>query len=200
VARSNNVGSVSVNYATASNTATTPSDYTAIPLSTLTFISGGPLTQTVTVPVVGDTAVEPNETFFVNLSSCVGCTISDSQGIGTITNDDSPTPSITINDVALAEGNSGTKNFVFTVARSGDTTSISSVNFATSDGTAKNSDYTPQSGIVIFAAGETTKSISIAVKGDTGREKNEKFYVNLSNPTGCTIVDNLGIGTIQNDD
>jgi hypothetical protein len=92
VTRSNNVGAISVNYSTADSTATT-TDYTAIPTTTLNFAAGGPLTQTVTVSVNGDTTIEPTETFSVNLSSCVGCTITDNSGLGTITNDDSSTPS-----------------------------------------------------------------------------------------------------------
>jgi len=91
VTRSNNVGAISVNYSTADNTAIAPTDYAAKSSTTLNFAVGGPLTQTVTVSVNGDTTVESNESFYVNLSNCVGCTISDSQGIGTITNDDSST-------------------------------------------------------------------------------------------------------------
>jgi hypothetical protein len=90
VARSTNTGAISVNYSTADNTAVIPIDYTAKPTTPLTFAAGGPLTQTVTVPVMGDIAVEPNETFSVNLSNCVGCAISDNQGVGTIINDDLP--------------------------------------------------------------------------------------------------------------
>ena len=67
-------------------------------------------------------------------------------------------PAISINDVTLTEPNSGTRNFVFTVTRSGDTTGISSVNFATANGTATApSDYASNSGTLNFAAGETTK-------------------------------------------
>jgi hypothetical protein len=73
-------------------------------------------------------------------------------------------------------------------------------NYATSDGTASPSDYTSKSGTVSFAIGETTKIVTISVKGDTIKEKNEKFNVKLSKPIGCTITDNLGIGTIINDD
>ena len=74
--------------------------------------------------------VEPDETFFVNLSNPVGATILDGQGQGTIINDDAPAlPTITINDVAQAEGNSGTTNFVFTVTISA--TANATVNFAT---------------------------------------------------------------------
>ena len=59
---------------------------------TVTFTSGGPLTQTITVQVNGDTVVEPDETFFVNLSNPVNATLLDAQAVGTIVNDDVTTP------------------------------------------------------------------------------------------------------------
>lgn len=79
---------VTVNYATADGTATQPADYTSTS-GTLTF-TPGTTTQTITVPVIGETIPEANETFFVNLSGAVNATISDNQGVGTITNDDVP--------------------------------------------------------------------------------------------------------------
>jgi uncharacterized delta-60 repeat protein len=126
-----------------------------------------------------------------------------------LTDAPSPVTTISINDVALNEGNKkGNSPFSFTITRSGDTSGASSVNFATSDGTAtgggaspkSNSDYTSKSGTVNFAAGENIKTVTIVVKGDTKKEANETFNVNLSSQIGCTISDNLGIGTIQNDD
>ena len=77
---------VTVRYATANGTATAGSDYTAVS-GTLTF-APGQLTRTIAVPVLGDTVVEPNETFIVNLTSPTNATLSDSQGAGTITNND----------------------------------------------------------------------------------------------------------------
>jgi hypothetical protein len=80
---------VTVQVATADGTATAPSDYTAIaPAVTLTFNPGDPLTQNVTVLVNGDTTVEPDETFFLNLASAVNATIVDAQGQCTILNDE----------------------------------------------------------------------------------------------------------------
>ncbi len=78
---------VTVKYQTANGTATAPADYTAKALTTLSF-SAGQTTKTFTVLVKGELVVEPNETLFVNLSSPVNATISDSQGQGTILNDD----------------------------------------------------------------------------------------------------------------
>jgi uncharacterized repeat protein (TIGR01451 family) len=77
---------VTVSYATANGTASAGSDYVAA-AGLLTF-PPGMLSQPVNVPVVGDFAFEPNETFTVNLSGPGNATILDGQGLGTITNDD----------------------------------------------------------------------------------------------------------------
>ena len=105
---------VTVNYATADNSAVAGSDYQSTS-GTLTF-NPGDTTKTVTVLVNGDTTFEQNETFFVNLSSPTNATILDSQGQGTITNDDAapPTPTLSISDLNIAEGNSGPTTLTFT--------------------------------------------------------------------------------------
>jgi uncharacterized protein YhjY with autotransporter beta-barrel domain len=90
---------VSVNYATADGTATQPADYTNTN-GTLNF-TPGQTTQTITVLLNGDIVPEANETFFVNLSGAVNATISDNQGVGTITNDDVP---VTVNPATLPNG------------------------------------------------------------------------------------------------
>jgi hypothetical protein len=84
-------GAVTVNYATADGTATAGSDYVAAGSSPLSF-AAGETTKTVVVVINGDTVVEPNETFLVNLSGPIGATIADAQGQGTVVNDDSPPP------------------------------------------------------------------------------------------------------------
>ena len=88
-----------VNYATADGTATQPADYTST-TGTLTF-TPGQTTQTITVLVVGETVPEANETFLVNLSGATNASISDNQGIGTITNDDVP---VTVNPGTVPNG------------------------------------------------------------------------------------------------
>ena len=90
VTRSVNTPAISVQYQTVDDNAIAPIDYTSIPLTTLNFADNGSLTQTITVSVNGDSTVESNEAFNINLSNCVGCTNADNQGVGTITNDDSP--------------------------------------------------------------------------------------------------------------
>jgi subtilisin-like proprotein convertase family protein len=110
-------------------------------------------------------------------------------------------PSISIDDVQLAEGDSGTTAFVFTVSRTGDLSGTSSVDFATADGIAvAGTDYVSANGTVQFLANETSKTISTQVNGDTTDQDDEEFFVNLSNVTGATIADAQGQGTIFNDD
>ncbi len=191
---------VTVNYTTADGTATAGSDYTTT--SGLVTFTPGQTTQTITVPVIGDTIVEPNETFFVNLTTPTNATIADNQGIGTIINDDNAgTPTLSINDVTLTEGNSGTSNATFTVSLASAATSNVTVNYATANGTATaGSDYTTTSGLVTFTPGQTTRTINVPVIGNTVSEADETFSVNLTTPTNATIADNQGIGTIINDD
>jgi ribosomal protein L35AE/L33A len=189
---------VTVNYATANAAATSPADYTAT-TGTLTF-NALVTSQTITVPVVGDTLDEANETFQVNLSGAVNATIADGQGIGTITDND-PAPSLTINNVTVTEGNSGTATATFTVTMSAVSGQTVSVNYSTASGTASAStDYTSTSGTLSFTAGVVTGTIAVSVLGDTLDEPNETFQLNLSNASGATIADNQGIGTITDDD
>jgi len=86
------------------------------------------------------------------------------------------------------------------VGRTG-SSGTSQVSYSTSDGTAKGgSDYTAANGTLTFAAGETSKTITVAIAGDTTVEANETFTVNLSAASGATIADASATGTIVNND
>jgi hypothetical protein len=188
---------VTVDFATADGSATAPPDYAAAS-GTLTF-APGETTKTVTVPVNGETVCESDETFLVNLSNVTGATIVDGQGQGTIVNDD--TCGLSINDVTVTEGNSGVTNAAFAVSLAQASANPVTVDFATADNTATTpSDYTAASGTLTFAPGETTKTITVLVNGDTLVEPDETFFVNLSNIVGATAADAQGQGTIVNDD
>ena len=204
VTRSGGDAAFDVNFATADGTATAADkDYNA-QSGTLHFAQGV-VSQNISVVVNGDTKVEGNETYEVNLSGATnGATISHAQGVGTIVNDDvAPVAgSVTINNVSVAEGNNGTVLETFTVTRSGGDTAFD-VNFATADGTATTADkdYNAQSGTLHFAQGVVSQNISVVVNGDTKVEGNETYEVNLSGATnGATISHAQGVGTIVNDD
>lgn len=103
--------------------------------------------------------------------------------------------------VSVTEGNSGSTNAVFTVKLSASTTSTVTVVYGTVDGTAKaGSDYTKVSGKLSFAPGETSKTISVPVIGDTLVEANETFTVSLSYPANAGLSNSSATGTIVNND
>ncbi|BAY60356.1 polymorphic membrane protein [Calothrix brevissima NIES-22] len=110
-------------------------------------------------------------------------------------------PSLSIKDISVTEGNTGTTNATFTVTLSAASTSAVTVNYATANGTATaGSDYTATTGTLTFNPGVTSKTLNVAVTGDTTFEPNETFFVNLSNAANATIADNQAVGTITNDD
>ncbi len=195
---------VTVNYATRDGSATaTSGDYLST-MGTLTFAPGEPMKQVI-VEVAGDTQVEDDETFFVDLSEPAGAAIDDGQGEGTILNDDLAPPAATIDDVAQLEGDDGTVAATFTVELSRPPEAVPgtvSVDYATQDGTAMTADddYLPASGTLTFAPGEISRELTVEIVGDTLLEDDEGFSVILSNPTGMTIDDGRGEGTILNDD
>ena len=193
---------MSVDFATANGSAVSTSDYDPA-AGTLVFAPGETAKQVV-VQVIGDTTVEPNEKFSVNLSNASGATIADAIGLGTITDDDSggrPNPSLTIANATVTEGNSGSTNAVFTVTLSATSTNTVTVNYATAPGSAvAPADYTSTSGTLTFNPGETALQIAVLVQGDTVGEANETFSVNLSGATNATIADNSGLGTITDND
>jgi hypothetical protein len=187
---------VTVAYATVDGSATAGSDYQATS-GTLTFAPGETI-NLITVPLKGDRLAEPNETFFVNLSSPTNASIGRGQGIGTIVDDD---PRISITDTSVTEGNMGTRPITFTVSLAAAYDVPVTVAYATANGTAAaGSDYQAASGTLTFAPGETSKTITVSVNGDRLGEADETFVVNLSSPNYGAITDSQGVGTIWEDE
>ena len=191
---------ITVNYATATGTAGS-GDFAA-KSGTLTF-AAGKVKANIAVPVKGDVADEADETFSLNLSAPVNATVADGTGTGTIRDDDPGSGlRLTVGDVTVYEGNSGTQTATFTVSLSGPATSDVTVAYATGDQSAvQPGDYAVKTGTLTFAAGVVNKNVAVTVKSNTGAEPDETFAVTLSNPTGgATVADNTGVGTIRNDD
>ena len=192
-------GAFTVNYETADGTALAGSDYTATS-GTLSF-ADNQTSATVTVTLNNEGIPELDETLFLNLSSPTGATIADAQGVGTIVNDDGTPIQVSINDVSIVEGDSGTSVLTFTVTRTGGTGAFD-VNFNTQNGTAvEPGDYVANSGTLSFGVGQNSQTISITINGDNLPESNEAFQVLLSGATNnAIIVDGSGTGTIVNDE
>jgi Calx-beta domain-containing protein len=110
-------------------------------------------------------------------------------------------PTISIGDVALPEGNSGTRAFSFPVTLTAAVPQPVTVRFATADGSARApADYLATSGTLSFAAGETAKTVTVTVKGDTVNEVDESFTVVLSSPANASIGKAQALGTIIDDE
>ena len=200
---------VTVGYATADGTATDADNDYEPTSGTLTFAPGD-TSETITVPVNGDTDDESDETFVVNLSGATNATpatAGDDQATGTIRDDDSPTetrPSVSIGDASAAEGDTGTTTLTFPVTLSRPSAAPIDVDYATANGTATaGSDYVAETGTVTFAPQDTSEAITITVNGDLTVEQTEQFVVNLTLAAGeadAVLADNQGTGSIVNDD
>jgi Calx-beta domain-containing protein len=192
---------VSFSYATSSapdGTATAGSDYVATSGGPITFAAGETQKQVV-VQVNGDTVDEQQEFFYLDISNVQNATVSSSRGKGFIVDDDGPT--ISINDVSITEGNSGTKAATFTLTLSGPSVEAIAVRVETAPGTATaSSDYNSVNVVVLFQPGDVTHTVDVQVIGDTNLESNETFFVNITEAFATTIADGQGVGTILDDD
>ena len=192
---------VTVNYQTVDGIAIGGVDYVSTS-GVLTF-APGEVTKTVPVQAIGDALAEPDETFFLNLSNATGASISDRQAQGLIVDDDGgiPLPTLSINDVALAAEGNGAASLTFTVSLSVPASGTVTVQFETGDRTAlAGLDYTASTGVLTFNPGVTALTLTVPVLGDNFLEGDEIFFVNLLSPTGATLADSQGVGTIGNDD
>ncbi|TVQ20627.1 MAG: DUF4347 domain-containing protein [Leptolyngbya sp. DLM2.Bin15] len=199
---------VTVGFATANGTATVANNDYLATFGQITFAPGQTV-ATINVTVVGDDTFEPDETYVINLSNPSNASLGNTQGIGTIENDD-PQPVISILGVTVNEGDAGTTLAPFTVQLSNPSFAPVIVAYETVDGTATaapgvgGNDYVAASGLVTFAAGQTTQVVNITVNGDTTFEGGgiETFEVRLSSPTGGVLSSSArqAIGGIQDDD
>jgi cysteine-rich repeat protein len=190
---------VTYSIATANGTATAGTDYVAGSLGGET-IAAGATSRTFVVSINGDTATEPNETFNVDVSNVTGAVVGDGQARGTITNDDSPLLSIA--NVSVTEGDSGTRMATFTVQLSQAATVPVSYDIATANGTAMaGSDYEANSLTAeTIPVGSSSRTFVVTINGDTVYEGNQTFTVNVTNVVGATVSDAQAIGTIVDDD
>ena len=211
-------GTVTINFSVG-GTADATNDYTQAgadtfnPVAgTVTFADGSP-TATVTVTPTTDNTDEPDETVILTVTSGIGYTIATSpndSATGTITDDDNA-PTISIGDVTLPEGNSGTTQFVFTVSLSNPSSTNVTVDYQSAVGGATpatagvcpGGDFEIVTGTVTFTPGQISNNttVSVPVCGELANEPDETFVVDLSNNSAnSTILDGQGLGTIQNDD
>jgi hypothetical protein len=186
---------VTVQYATADGTAVAGGDYTG-KTGVLTFLPGA-ISQAINVSILGDAETEPDETLMVTLTSATNATLSDSEGQGTILDDDN----LSIGDAVIVEGDHGVSHAVFSVALAFPLAQEVRFDYATANGTASaGSDYLAAAGTIVLLPGETSQTIAVPVIGDLRNEFDETFYLNLSDPVNVVLGDVQAIATIGNDD
>ncbi len=201
-------GSVTVNYGTVVSTpgagiATEVDDYLATS-GTLTFAAGVTL-QSIPITIVDDILVEGDETFTVDLSLPTGGVSLGTTSSTTVTiiDNDSvqPQPGSLAFSVATTSVSESAGTTTLTVTRTAGSDGIVSVNYATTAGTGTGfaseiSDYIAASGTLTFAAGETSKIITVTIIDDTQAEGDETFTVDLTVPTGNAAIGAISTTTV----
>jgi chitinase len=189
---------VDVDYTTTDGSATGGSDFAAA-TGTATIPAGATSTQ-VDITLTDDTTYEGDEGLTLDLTAPFNASIADAQGAGTVQDDDS-LPAASIDDVQVVEGNAGSTAATFTVSLANASAFPVTVDWAASDATATAGiDFTAAGGTVSFVPGATSAEAVVDVTGDTAAELNETFAVTLTNPSGASVADATGIGTITDDD
>ncbi|MDF1664186.1 MAG: Calx-beta domain-containing protein, partial [Planctomycetota bacterium] len=155
---------------------------------------------------------EADEAFSVQITSATGAIIGGGTQTETVTIVDNDAVTFSIDSPVVTELDAGaTNNLTFTVTVSGDTEQILTVDFASTDGTARNvgtnqGDYETQTGTTTFDGqanfGARTQSILLVINGDDINEPTEDLRVTLTNPVGnlVSIIGALGFGRIADND
>ncbi|MEL6929129.1 MAG: Calx-beta domain-containing protein, partial [Cyanobacteria bacterium J06600_6] len=190
---------ISLDYATADDTAIAGKDYTA-KKGTVIFAPGD-TSKTISVAINDDTKSETTESFSLNLSNVSDAIALESAITATIEDNDEPLPIISIEDVSFAEGNSGQNNVSVAIAIDKPSTKQITVAYTTEDDTARvDEDYQEATGTVIFALGETNKTIDLVLTGDVLNEADESLLLNLSDAVNADLNREHAVITIKNDD
>ena len=188
---------VTVNYTTG-DPATSPDDYTAA-AGALTF-EPGQTARTVDVPVDNDNRDEADELLTMKLTGG-GPPIDPVRAGATATILDDDGPAVRVADVTVAEGDAGTGDATFTVTLDDPSPQPVTLTYATANGTAAGGpDYTPASGAVELAAGETSRTVTVPVAGDTANEGDEDFFLSLGSPGHATIGNGTARAVVTDDD
>lgn len=171
-------GPASVTLGTQNNTAIAGLDYTAI-TTTLAF-AAGEVTKVVRIPLLMDSVTEGNEVFLVMLSSpTAGATLGLAQATATIVNSDPAAILVTSSDIGVSEPVSGQAMATFTITMSPHTAERT-ISFLTQDLSATaGTDYVATSGNLVFAAGETSKTVNVPINADALSEQAEHFRLRL---------------------
>ncbi|SIN77733.1 Right handed beta helix region [Singulisphaera sp. GP187] len=172
---------VTVQYGTSDGTAKAGSDYQATQ-GTLTF-APGETSKSITVPINTGTAVEPVESFSVDLKTPENAVVRDGQGIGTITHNIKAGTVQFKAPTYRADAQAGTATI--TVTRAEGTASGVGIDYAIQGGSAvSGTDYTSISGTLTFAADQMSQTITVPILANPKRTSDRTINLVLSHPTG----------------
>jgi len=193
---------VTVKFRTAADTATGNDVDFKGKDDTLTFPAETNATQQITIKVKGDTIHEGDEQFFVNLSNAFNASIQDSQGVGTIRdNDPVPVVSVPAGPTNFVEGD---RQHVVNLSASlsNATTADVTLTYKTQNGSALGgSDFTDVAGtLVTIPAGSLSVNLPVTVLGDVRFEGNENLYVEIDGATNASLGNQIGEVVLTNDD
>jgi hypothetical protein len=188
-----------VNYSTVDGTAVAGVDYDAT--SGVILFPAGTTAQTLTLSpgIYGNSTVQSNRSFHVNLSNPTNTTLARSQAVGTIIEDDFFR--VSVQSTNVVEGNSSRTNALLILTLSPAGSSSVTVSYETLDGTATSGlDFLPRSGSLRFVPGATNISMSVPVLGDVQHDLDESFFLLLSGAEGAMLSVNEATARILNDD
>jgi hypothetical protein len=201
IVRSHGVaGTVTVDVEAVAQSAEMPADFGELD-TTLTFAPGEVVKQ-VFVPIVTDAEAEGDETWRLVLDAPTGgASLGANQNVLAWLFDATPAwPMYSIGDASLLEGNDGSKSLTFTVTLTATDHDVD-IEWWTSAGTAlPGEDYVESTGVLHFAPGQGSKTLSVPVTGDADPESDEVFYVHLYGLAQSIVWDGLGEARILDDD
>ena len=186
VSRTGATAAGTIVFATAGVSATS-ADFTSVN-QTLTF-ADGELSKTVTVALTGDSLLETTETFQGSIQGASSGTIATGTATVSIIDDEQDTWRIsTVDNLASTSVSEGATSVAVLVTREGPASAAATIVVATGGGSATaGSDYTGVNQTLTFAAGETQKTVSIALTDDSAPEPNESFNVSISTASAGTL-------------
>lgn len=190
---------LTVSYATANGTAAAGADYLAR-TGTISF-APGQMVQSIPIPIVNDTAPEPDELFTVVLSGPSGGELARPVGTGLIGRNDgtpSASPIVSSHNVVVGEADQYAE---FVVQLSAPSEQVVSVGYSNSNVTASTGfDYVAVSGTLVFEPGQTTKFVRVPVLDDTTAEQTEHFHLRLTSAVNATLGTDTYVASIVDND
>jgi 6-phosphogluconolactonase (cycloisomerase 2 family) len=160
-------------------------------------VPAGNLGTTIPVTICGDSQVEPDETFNVNLTRVVNGVLAQAQVTGTILDDDD-IPNIIVDPARAPEPASGTAPMVFRARLSRSSTQEVRFNYVTQNQDAvAGLDFITTSGVATFAPGSIETLITVQILADAVAEAPERLRLQFSSPVQANLAQTVVLGTID---